>query len=143
MNSSSLSLDISLDSGIDKRASRVELLPLLDVIFLLLIVFIYAFLALNAERAVKLNLPSVGNGEAIERKLSTLSITADNKVFLDNEMIDKAKLGDILRSSFVNQIRPVQIAADRESSLELAIKILKVLQDTGVQEIAFRVQEES
>ena len=55
-----------------KRA-RIEILPLIDIVFLLLVFFIYAMLSMAVHRGLPVDLPLSQSAE-IDQKLS-LSIT--------------------------------------------------------------------
>ena len=42
-----------LESGYENRRARIEMLPLIDIVFLLLVFFIYAMLSMVAHRGMK------------------------------------------------------------------------------------------
>ncbi len=93
------------------RPPRVELLPLIDVLFLLLAVFIYSMLAMVRAHVVPVDLPQLITGES--RDLSvvlTISVEENGQVALGGEAIDLQALEGRLRSS-------------REHTPELAVVI--------------------
>ncbi|MBU0728549.1 MAG: biopolymer transporter ExbD [Proteobacteria bacterium] len=56
-----------------RRKARIEMLPLIDIVFLLLVVFIYAMLSMAVHRGLPVDLPS--SAAAIPEKNSILSVT--------------------------------------------------------------------
>jgi biopolymer transport protein ExbD len=58
------------------RPARVEMLPLIDVVFLLLVFFIYAMLSMSLHRGLRLDLPVSSESEAETARVVQLSVTA-------------------------------------------------------------------
>ncbi|MBW1898638.1 MAG: biopolymer transporter ExbD, partial [Deltaproteobacteria bacterium] len=56
-----------------KRKARIEMLPLIDIVFLLLVFFIYAMLSMAVHHGLPIDLPISSSAE-IDKKL-VLSIT--------------------------------------------------------------------
>ena len=56
-----------------RRKSRIEMIPLIDIVFLLLVVFIYAMLSMAVHRGLPVALPASSAAE-IEKSL-VLSVT--------------------------------------------------------------------
>ena len=55
-----------LTTGYEYKKARIELIPLLDVVFLLLVFFIYAILSMSVHQGVRVTLP-VATGEAQQK----------------------------------------------------------------------------
>lgn len=84
-----------------KKRARVEMLPLMDVVFLLLVFFIYSMMSMAVHRAMPLNLPSSSQAE-IDRGVSlALSINADGSIYLDKEPVEEQNLTDALRAKIL------------------------------------------
>ncbi len=48
---------MKLDYGVERKA-RIEMLPLIDIVFLLLVVFIYTMLSMSVHRGLEVCLPA-------------------------------------------------------------------------------------
>ena len=72
---------------------RIELIPLIDIVFLLLVFFIYAMLSMAVHRGLPVQLPK-STATRIE-KHTTLSVTvkADGSIFVDKEPVPLFGIG--------------------------------------------------
>ena len=65
------------------RSGRIEIIPMIDVMFFLLVTFMLASLAMQSLNSMTVNLPK-GQAEAIKHQDPvTLTVTQDKKLFLD------------------------------------------------------------
>ena len=69
-----------ISSGYEAKKARVEMLPLIDVVFLLLVFFIYAMVSMVVHRGIQIDLPSAGT--ATLESEDYISITIDERLFL-------------------------------------------------------------
>lgn len=129
---------MALDSGFDERVSRIEMIPLMDVVFLLLVYFIYALFTMSVHRGIHVDLPRVaGSVESGER--AVLTLTADNQVQLNGvpTTADDAVAGAV--ALWRERATPVLISADRNAGIGPGIEILDQLKRGGVEAVAFQV----
>ena len=65
------------------RRGRIEIIPMIDVMFFLLVTFMLASLAMQNLHSLKVDLPR-GRAAAMQPKTPvTLTVTRDNHIFLD------------------------------------------------------------
>jgi biopolymer transport protein ExbD len=90
------------------KKPRIEMLPLIDIVFLLLVFFIYAMLSMAVHRSLPVSLP-VSSAAEIHAGLN-LTMTVNNKgeIFLDKTKISLEELQAVL-------LEKTQQAADRKS----------------------------
>jgi biopolymer transport protein ExbD len=82
------------NSGDGKKKARIEIIPLIDVIFFLLATFVLFTLSLNTPQGVPVILPQADSG--VERDTSgtaTVSVTEQGTLAWDKEFVE---LGDFL-----------------------------------------------
>lgn len=128
------------DSPFLKRRARVELTPLLDVIFLVLVFFIYAVFDMALHRGLKVDLPAAaGVPEKGERVIITLD--AQNTFQLNGRPLPAdALVAEVKRLVAVRRETPVLISGDRRASLGTGIEMLARLKESGVKEVSFQVK---
>ncbi len=128
-----------------RRGARIEMVPLIDVMFLLLVFFIYAFLSMIVPRGVRVRLPRVGGAERTGREPVAVSIGRRGELFVDREPVEpeelvarvKARLADAGLES--GPERWVLIQGDARAPLESALGVLGRLRDGGIERATFRV----
>lgn len=81
-----------------KRKPRIEIIPMVDVMFLLLVFYILSTIALTTERGIPVSLPSAATGEATQVEETTVSINARGEVYLNRDRIELADLGEALKA---------------------------------------------
>ena len=129
-----------LTDRLEQPRARVELLPLIDVIFLLLVFFIFMMLSMTLQRGVEVNLPTADNA-AIERA-QTLQITIDRdgQLFLDGQPQTAVSLLPAIIRLQQRQSRPILIQGDAEADLGIAIELLGRLNAAGFHRVAFAAE---
>lgn len=134
---------MKLNCGYEAKKARVEMLPLIDVVFLLLVFFIYAMVSMVVHRGLKVDLPTAGT--ALIEKGDYISITIDgnNNLFLNNEPVAKNKIAGQILHVRGTTAKPVFIDGDQHADLGLAIELLDDLKKAGIEEISFSCKKET
>jgi len=122
------------------------MLPLIDIVFLLLVFFIYAMLSMVVHRGLRVELPAALTAQLDRREYVSVTVTKDNVIYLDEEQVSLDELMDgvseRVRSSAEKQI-PVFISGDRRADLGVAMQILDRLGRAGIREVSFETREET
>ena len=75
-----------------KRA-RLEIIPMIDTIFFLLVFFMVASLSMTLETGMRVNLPKAQAAERESLTKVTISVTRDGKLYLDRQQVTEEALG--------------------------------------------------
>jgi biopolymer transport protein ExbD len=78
------------------RRARIEMLPLIDIVFLLLVFFIYAMLSMAVHKGLPVVLPSSKTVEIDKRLLVSVTVKADGRVFVDEAPVELEALSEYL-----------------------------------------------
>ena len=118
-----------------KKSALIELTPLIDVIFILLLFFMLT--ATFADPAVTLDLPSGQNTRAPDDRDLVVSLTADGRLFLDDEAVSRDELEVLLVSEIRNGVNPsVVLRGERKVLYEELFSLLDFLKSVGVEEVS-------
>ena len=120
------------------------MLPLIDVVFLLLVFFIYAMLSMVVHHGLKVSLPKAGTA-SLEKKASiSVTIDAENQLFLEGEPISDIpqliKQVEMLRAE---KEQPIFIDGDRNADLGIAVELLDRFRAAGIEEVSFSCKKEA
>lgn len=126
-----------------KYQTRLEMTSLMDVMFLVLVFFIYCIFDMAVHKGLKVDLPNAaGVGEKGERIVIT--IKADDSIQLNGMDLPRTEV--IARVKELNAVKmklPVLISGDRKSSLGTGIELLSDLKAAGVEKASFQVSGEA
>ena len=124
------------------RAPRLEMTSLMDVMFLVLVFFIYCIFDMAVHKGLKVDLPkAAGVDEKGERIVIT--IKADDSIQLNGmEMKKDDVVSRVKELNAVKMKLPVLISGDRKSSLGTGIELLADLKAAGVEKASFQVSGE-
>ena len=125
-----------------KRHARIEIIPLIDIMFFLLATFVMVSLSMVKSHGVPVRLPSTATGQQIEHKdFSTISVTACGQVYLDKEEVSLAELATKLEALKAdNEEFKIFINGDEDARLGLAIEVLDTARSLGITKIAFETR---
>ena len=128
-----------LESPFLKREARVEMVSLMDVMFLVLVFFVYSIFNMAVHHGLKVDLPSAaGTLEKGERVVVT--IDAQDALQLNGRPLSQDELVEtVKRLVGVRKETPVLISADRKASMGVGIELLARLKSAGVEKASFQV----
>lgn len=121
------------------------MLPLIDVVFLLLVFFIYAMLSMVVHRGLNVDLPTAGLAQLDTRQFLNITIGADNHIQFDGtETTLEALIPQVTdRLTAMGAETPLYIEGDITADLGIAITILDRLQAAGVEKVSFACKQNS
>lgn len=128
-------------TGYEDRKARIEIVPLIDVVFNLIVFFIYAMLSMTVYHGLRLNLP-VGSG-AVERVQSVLvSIDRDNTLWVEGRAASVSEVVEHVAGLVKAGRSPVLVQGDRNADLGAAIELLSALRKANVEAVSFQIRRQ-
>jgi biopolymer transport protein ExbD len=132
---------MKLPSPVHRRHSRIEIIPLIDIMFFLLASFMMVSLQLDRTQNIKVNLPpSTVAQHDFKPDMLNIAVDKNGGVWLEKKEISLAEMSLVVSNRFrVNTNLPVFISGDRDT-LEGAMQdVLLRVRNAGVQRVAFAV----
>ena len=132
---------MKLPSPIRRKHSRIEIIPLIDIMFFLLASFMMVSLQMDRTQNIKVNLPSASQAQH-DFKPGMVNIAVDKAggVWLEKKQISLPELGTVLSNRFrVDTNLPVIISGDRDTLHGAMADVLETVRYAGVQKVAFAV----
>jgi biopolymer transport protein ExbD len=128
----------SLESGDDSEPlAEINMVPLIDVMLVLLIIFMVA--APLLPHAVKLELPKASSAPNVAKPEHVqLAIDAGSRVFWNGQAVDAETFADRLRAAAAKQPQPeLHISADRTTPYEKLAQVMSEAARHGLSRIGF------
>jgi biopolymer transport protein ExbD len=118
-----------------RTINEINLTPMMDLTFILLITFIITFPLI--EQGVPVNLPT-GEGDSIDMEKS-LMITLDKEggLYLDQEQLDRSELA--LRVKLAGQANPdltILVRADEDIRYGKVVDVIQILRAANISRMA-------
>jgi biopolymer transport protein ExbD len=126
-----------------QRGPRIEMLPLIDIVFLLLVFFIYAMLSMAVHRALPISLPKSGTAGIDNQPRIAVSVTHEGAVFIDKEPIELTNLVEILGNKAVTEKeKGVQVFADSLVEYQRLFLVLDSIKKAGISQISLQAEKD-
>jgi len=137
----------SSSGGNGKKRARIEIIPLIDIIFFLLATFIMVSLSMTKNQGVQVALPtasssaSLGNQEEAEKAV-TLSVTAKGDLFYNKEKITIAQLPLKLQTLKSAAKDPkVIINSDGGANFKYVVAVLDEVRKIGISKVGINTDK--
>jgi len=128
---------------VKKADLDMNLAPLIDVVFLLLIFFMVASTINMNEVQATIKLPGTDTVEGKSMKEIVLYITKEGQVFLEKEKIGWEQLPDILYQCMIkNEAKEVTVYADREVGFQYIVNMLDIANQLKINQIQFSLHHQ-
>ena len=125
--------------------AEINVVPLVDVMLVLLIIFMVA--APLLQKGIEVNLPVARRAQSLseERLYVTVPLTyrRDKRVYIDEQGVSVAVLGERMRQSMVNRDqKEVFLRGDGGVQLQELIEVMDRLKDGGVERVGIVAQQQ-
>ena len=121
----------------DSGMNEMNLIPLIDIMLVLMIIFLVT--ATVANPSIPLALPKT-TAEIIDPppKAITISINANGEVAWDAQIISLDELATRFQTAGQEQTPPtVQLRADKEAKYDTLVQVMARASDAGLRDLAF------
>ncbi len=119
---------------------HLDIAPLIDCIFLLLIFFLLTSNFIF-QPGIKINLPKAVTSEVVQENTIVITVTSDNRFYLNETPITFRELKNKLESS-VGKNKPILIKSDRDVALGKIVGIWDFCRDIGITQINIATNQE-
>ena len=127
-----------------QRRARIEILPLIDIVFLLLVFFIYAMLSMAIHRGISVNLPISSSAKIEKELLLAVTIKKSGEILVDKNRTPLKDLAWLLKRRAKGQKSPgILLFADRNVSCQLLVKVLDQIRMADINRISLQTTMES
>ena len=113
---------------------QIDMSPLLDVVFILLIFFIVTTVFVR-ESGVDVDKPQSVSASRLEQQVIFLAITANQQVYFDGSQIGVAGVRSSVEQMLKQQQRPVVIQADKTVPTELLVQVIDEAKLAGAAQV--------
>ncbi|MHB0992027.1 MAG: ExbD/TolR family protein [Burkholderiales bacterium] len=125
-----------------QRKGRIEIIPMIDVMFFLLATFMLASLSMQHLDALKVNLPSGKAEQLSAEKPLTLTITAEGKILVNRRPVTLASLAGTLKPLLTTAGKDIVVAADDKAPQGIVVRAMLQARAAGAGHFLIAVAHE-
>ncbi len=133
---------MKIHSPLPERKTRLEIIPLIDVMFFLLASFMMVSLSMSKQQTIKVNLPVASASQSdFKPDMINLGVNAAGDAFFDKTAVSLPELDHKLADRFGKDPKtPVYISADANTRYADIVKVLDVAKRVGFTKVALNVK---
>lgn len=126
----------------ESAEARIEIVPLIDIMFFLLATFMLVSLSMVNLKSVKVNLPTATTaGNDSKKDIADISVNQAGDTFLDKKRVGRNELTRALESERrLNPNLRVFISGDSDARHGVIIDVLDRVRAAGIDKVAFEIQ---
>ena len=133
-------------SPLPHKKARIEIIPLIDIMFFLLASFMMVSLSQVHMKGIRVNLPSI---KAVaqptpppnKKDYTSLRVDGDGLVHFDQEVVtDGDVMPRLLKLYNANHLARVFISADKDALHGDVIKLLDRVQSAGITKVGYEIK---
>lgn len=125
------------------KKARIEMIPLMDVIFLLLVAFIFFTMSMTIHRGLPVQLPTSATARIEKRDLTDITIRENGRIFLNKKETNLSGLTAQL--TILHRESPetkVLISGDKKASYEMIVSVMDAVRKSGITGVSLETKWE-
>jgi biopolymer transport protein ExbD len=132
---------MKIGSPLPRKKARIEIIPLIDIMFFLLASFMLASLSMIHLQSIKMDLPSaVTATKDFRPDMINIAVDKTGDIFVDKKPFNVVELQSYLSNRFrFNTNVPVYISGDKDATHGMVIRVLDIVRREGIQKVSFAI----
>ena len=127
-----------------KRRARIEIIPLIDIVFFLLATFVMVSLSMVKNQGVPVQLPSASTGtkQVSSNDYTAITVTDKGEIYFNKKKVTPAQLPAHLKELKSRQSDPtILLNGDEKAFLGKAIYVLDEARKLGIKKVALQTRQ--
>jgi len=132
---------MKLGSPVRRKHSRIEIIPLIDIMFFLLASFMMVSLQMDQTQNIQVNLPEATQApHDFKPDMLNIAVDKSGRVWMEKKQLSLPELSLAVSNRFRSDTNlPVYISGDRDTLHGAMADVLEAVRNVGVQKVAFTV----
>lgn len=119
------------------QINNLNLAPMIDVVFLLLIFFITASSLRVSEVETNINLAETGVEKESRDSTIVIAVTEEGKIYVGEKEMEINELEGFLKLSLEEHNSEVSVYADRKVAFQEVVRVMDIVKKSGVENLSF------
>jgi biopolymer transport protein ExbD len=123
------------------RKPRIEMVPLIDCFFLILVFFIYGVLSMVVQKGIPVQLPQASASVLNREDYLSITVTKAGEIFVNKQPVSLKQLPLILgKEKTRDPKQKVFINADKFAYHGRVIRVLDMVRFAGIEQVSFETE---
>src|SRR6266403_4065109 len=129
---------MKLPTPVRRKHSRIEIIPLIDIMFFLLASFMMVSLQMDRTQNIRVNVPPATEARHdFKPDMLNLAVDKAGSVWLEQKQISLPELSAVLSNRFrLDTNLPVYISGDLDTRHGAMAEVYEVVRNAGIQKVA-------
>jgi biopolymer transport protein ExbD len=134
-------VQLNSQTGDEGDEARIEIIPLIDIMFFLLAAFMLVSLSMTHLKRVPINLPAASTGVPDAKTPPfQIAIDANGVTTWEGDAVSLSEITSRLKTSGVPKDSRVLISADAEARHKQVLGVLNAVREAGVEKVSFETK---
>ncbi|MCL5953611.1 MAG: biopolymer transporter ExbD [Nitrospirae bacterium] len=132
------------DGGDDSPKARIELIPMIDIMFFLMVVFIFISMSLVKLNGVTVALPKAADHPLKQvPKMVNITITEEGKILIENIPVNRSELKEHLHALLADKSAKYEVivSGDKDSKLQRLVDVMDLCNQMGFSNVSIRSED--
>jgi biopolymer transport protein ExbD len=132
---------MKIGSPLPHKKARIEIIPLIDIMFFLLASFMMVSLTMIRMQSIKMDLPTATAATRdFKPDIVNISVDKAGDIYISNKLVNLTELHTTLSNRFrMNTNVPVYISGDKDATHGAVIRVLDLVRREGIQKVSFAI----
>jgi biopolymer transport protein ExbD len=132
-------------SPLPRKKARIEIIPLIDIMFFLLAAFMLASLSMIRLQSIKMDLPTATMAKRdFKPDIVNIAVDKAGEVYVEKKQLNVVELQEYLSNKFrANTNVPVYISGDKDATHGSVIRVLDIVRREGIQKVSFAISPQA
>jgi biopolymer transport protein ExbD len=126
-----------------KKSSTLNLAPMIDIVFLLLIFFLVSSTLQGEEALYNITVPDSSIGKTQNVEMVNIFLDKNNKIYYNQKEYSRQDIDNLIADLNTGKDNKIKIYADKESNFEAVVFLIEKFKNQKFQNISFALREEN
>jgi len=126
-----------------KKSSTLNLAPMIDIVFLLLIFFLVSSTLQGEEALYNITVPESSIGQSASQMEINIFLDQNNKIYYQQNEYSRQNIEQLFELINYAENKEVKIYADQKSNFDSIVFLIEEFKNRSYQDISFALREEN
>lgn len=126
-----------------KKSSTLNLAPMIDIVFLLLIFFLVSSTLQGEEALYNITVPDSSIGKAENIEMVNIFLDENNQIYYNKTKYNRDEIENLLVDISAAKDNKIKIYADQKTDFESIVFLIEKFKNNNYQDISFALREKN